>query len=91
MEEFIQSKYSMAIFLILFLFYTRFRIRNKPYQKMIIDILLKINLALGGFLSYFMQDYTLGLILHGLFLCDLILFGNGKTIMKKFIRIIIRN
>jgi hypothetical protein len=90
-EEFTQSKYFIPIFLVLFLFYTRFRIRNKPYQKMIIDILLKINLALGGFLSYFLQDYTLGLILHGLFLCDLILFGNGKTIIIKFIRLFTRN
>jgi hypothetical protein len=73
----------MFICMILFFFYTRFRLRNQPIMKTIIQILLRVVLVFGGIVSYIMQDYTLGLIMHGLFFCDLILFGTLNTALKK--------
>jgi hypothetical protein len=85
MVEFFQSKYFIYGCGILYLFFARFQLRKKPTQQFMVEILLKITLFFGGFVSYFMKDYTLGLLMHGLYLLDWILFKNLKTVFKKII------
>ncbi|SHF08257.1 hypothetical protein SAMN05444392_10798 [Seinonella peptonophila] len=79
MNQMMHSEYGIYILAILFFLYTRFRLRNSYWQKYFINVLLTITLPLGGFVSYFFQDYTLGIAMHCLYILQWILFKDFRN------------
>jgi hypothetical protein len=77
--DFLHSNLFYVLFAVVFLIIARIQLRKVWVLGFIAEQLLKLALLLGGILSYVTGDYTIGLMMHGLFVIQWVVFKNFKN------------
>jgi hypothetical protein len=78
MENFLDSKLFYILLAIFFLIMARIQLRRVWILGFIAETILKITLLLGGILNYITGDYTIGLMMHGLYIVQWVVFKNFR-------------
>ncbi|WP_028775428.1 hypothetical protein [Shimazuella kribbensis] len=81
-NKLVESEYFPYVFGFLFLIGARIQLRKSWVLGFIASSLLKMALLLGGFLNYLLEDYMVGIIMHGLFIVDWVVFKDWKPIFS---------
>ncbi|MCH5584841.1 hypothetical protein MK805_07620 [Shimazuella sp. AN120528] len=78
MEDFFHSKFFYILFAIVFLVMARVQLRRVWILGFIAEGILKLTLFFGGILNYITGDYTIGLMMHGLYIVQWVVFKNFR-------------
>ncbi|WP_028777033.1 hypothetical protein [Shimazuella kribbensis] len=83
MEDFLHSKLFYILLAVYLLIMARIQLRKVWVLGFIAEQLLKFTLFIGGILSYVTGDYMIGLMMHGLFVIQWVVFKNFKNPFRK--------